>query len=93
MHYKRWSRRARHNAQEKPGPKPRYDEATRQKYGGAPTMSVRVSPELWAWIQEHGGGGWVRGLLVRLRVLSQTERFAELWRALDEEEVPSDGER
>lgn len=48
---------------EKRGPKPRYSEDVRQKYGGAPHVTVRLEPELLQLVQEHGGSPWIRGLI------------------------------
>lgn len=66
----------------RPGPKPKYSEDIRQRYGGAPRVSVRLEPDLFEWVRKQGGGGWLHAMLRELRELSTQEGFARWWEKL-----------
>jgi hypothetical protein len=56
-----------------------YPKELSAKYQGAPTMSVRLDPELLAWVKSQGGSTWVRFVAGELRELAEDPEF-EKWK-------------
>jgi len=83
-----YQRVRRGSTRDKPGPPPRYPEGQRAKDGGAPTLGVRLEPELFSWVRQQGGVPFVRRILLQLRQLSTEAAFARWWKRFEE---PTDG--
>ena len=65
-----------------------YPKELTDKYQGAPLMSVRMDPDLLAWVKSRGGSTWVRYVAGELRNLAEDPNF-ENWKKqlrLDPEE-------
>jgi hypothetical protein len=74
-HYQRQFRKKGPPTSSKPGPAPKYPDVVKN-YAGAPVVTIRLEPEVWRWVMEHGGARWVRELLRgchRLRGDSEVE--------------------
>lgn len=55
------------------GGRPRlYSSDVADKHGGAPRLNLRLRPEVLDWVNERGGGRWVRDLLERMYQNEQT---------------------
>jgi hypothetical protein len=79
-HYQR-ARRSEQPA--RPVGRPRqYPKELAEKYQGAPTISVRLAPELLDWVKGQGGATWLRHATRELRELAEEPRFAEWWERL-----------
>ena len=63
-HYKQQQRAGRWPAA-RAGRPAQYPEAVRSRHGGAPRLGLRLEPDLYAWVQQRGGSGWVHQLLRR----------------------------
>lgn len=53
----------------------------REKYGGAPSISIRLDPEVWDVVKAKGGATWARKILtmyVKVKVASDL-KFARHW--------------
>jgi len=49
------------------GGRPRlYSSEVADKYGGAPRMNLRLKPEVLEWVNDNGGGHWVREMLEKM---------------------------
>ncbi len=57
-----------------------YPKELTDKYQGAPLMSVRMDPELLAWVKSRGGSTWIRYVAGELRDLADDPYF-EKWKS------------
>jgi hypothetical protein len=56
-----------------------YPKELSAKYQGAPTMSVRLDPDLLEWVKAQGGSTWMRFVAGELRELAEDPEF-EKWK-------------
>ncbi len=68
-----------------------YPKELTDKFQGAPMMSVRMRPELLAWVKERGGATWVRYVAGELKELAEDPAFKE-WQERFRLDKPSDSE-
>lgn len=78
MHYQR-QRRRDSTSKGKVGRPRQYDPEVSDKYQGAPTMSVRMAPDLLEWVKAQGGSTWVRHVATELRKLKHDPEF-DAWK-------------
>lgn len=78
-HYQRVRRGSTRHS---PGPAPRYPRTEGKAYPGAPTITIRLEPDLLSWVRSQGGAAWVRHVLRQLREMSTQAAFARHWRKL-----------
>lgn len=64
-HYQALRRRQR-GARAKPGPVPKLPPDIYERYDGAPQVTIRLQPDLFAWVRERGGVAFVRRVLQQL---------------------------
>lgn len=85
---KHYQRMRRGSTRDRPGPAPKYSEGQRAKDGGAPTLGVRLDPDLLSWVRQQGGSSWVRHVLAQLRAMSVEAGFARHWKRLQKPVEP-----
>lgn len=78
-HYQRY-RRGNPSKMGKAGRPRQYPRELSVKYQGAPTMSVRMEPELLDWVKSRGGSTWMRLVAGELRELTDDPDFQE-WKS------------
>ena len=59
-----------------------YPEAKGKSHRGAPQMTVRLEPEVMAWVKANGGAGFLRKLTERLHELVQEDEFQNTWKQI-----------
>lgn len=78
MHYQRMRREGEQETGTVGRPR-LYPKEQGKSHRGAPQMTVRLEPEVMAWVKENGGAGFLRKLTERLYDLVKSEEFQDTW--------------